>query len=57
MLLQAVQRHKTTTISLKIVEYIVAILTVAQLVRTVIFSQLDISHVLNETTPEIQHRK
>ena len=36
---------------------IVVILSLAQLVTTVFFSQLEISHVLNGTTPEIQHRK
>jgi hypothetical protein len=29
----------------------------AQLLRTLFSSQLDISHVLNGTTPENQHRK
>ena len=36
---------------------IVVILSVAQLLTTVIFSsQLEIGHVLNGTTPKIQHR-
>ena len=43
------------TISLEMVK--VVILSVAQLVPTVLSSQLEINHVLNGTTPEIQHRK
>ena len=55
MLLQAEQMDKMTSISLKMME--VVIFSVAQLVTTVISSQLEISHMLNGTTPEIQHRK
>ena len=37
---------------------IVVILSVAQLVTTVIFfSAFKLNHVLNRTTPKIQHRK
>ena len=43
MLLQAEKMHKTTTISLKIV-------------RSVNFSQLEISHVINGPTAKNQHR-
>ena len=43
-----------TTIALIIVE--VVILSVAQFVRTVFFSQLEISHVLNGPTAKNQHR-
>jgi hypothetical protein len=46
VLLQAEQMHKMTIISLKMVK--VVILSVAQ---------LEISHMLNGTTPEIQHKK
>ena len=35
----------------------VVILSVAQLVATVFFSQLEISHVVSRTTPKTQHRK
>ena len=45
MLLQAEQMQKMPSISLKMVD--VVILSVAQ---------LELSHVLNGTTPEIQHR-
>ena len=46
MLLQAEQMQKMTSISLKMVD--VVILSVAH---------LELSHVLNGITPEIQHRK
>ena len=54
--------HKITNISLKKVEVVIlseiaVILSVTQLVTTVIFSQLEISYMLNGTTTEIQHRK
>ena len=52
---QAEQMDKMTSISLKMME--VVILSVAQLVTTVISSQLEISHMLNGTTPEIQLKK
>ena len=55
MLLLAEQMHKMTSISLKMVE--VVILSIAQLVTTLFSSQLEIRHVLNETTPKVQHRK
>ena len=57
MLLEAEQIHKMTYISLKMVE--VVILSVAQLITTdsPFSSQLETSHMLNGTTPEIQHRK
>ena len=61
MFLQAKQMHKMTSISLKMVEFVILSenscdLSVAQLVTTVIFSQFEISHLLNGTTPEIKHR-
>ena len=54
--------HKMTTISLIIVEVVIlsktaVILSVARLLRTVIFSQLEICHVLNWSATKNQHRK
>ena len=62
MLLQAEQMYKMTSISLKMVEVVIlnengCHFMLAQIVTTVIFSHLEISHVLKGTTPEIQHRK
>ena len=62
MLLQPEQMHKMISISLKMVEVViwkklVVILSSAHFETTVILTQLEISHVLNGTTPEIQHRK
>ena len=60
--LQAEQMHKMTSFSLKIVkivilsENIVVILSVAQLVATVNFSQLEIIHVFNEPTAKNKHK-
>ena len=56
MLLQAEQMHKMTSISLKMVK--VVILNENQKIVVILsVAQLKISHVLNGTTPEIQHRK
>jgi hypothetical protein len=56
MLLQAEQMHKMTLFHSKYVVEVV-ILSVAQLEQQSFSSQLEISHVLNGTGPEIQHRK
>jgi len=59
MLLQAEQMHKMTSISLKMVEVVVLSENRCHFVSSSAFnnSQLEISHMLNGTTPEIQHRK
>ena len=54
MLLQDEQMHKMTTISLKMVE--VVILSLDQLVTTVIFFQLEISHVFHGPTARNQYK-
>jgi len=59
MLLQAEQMHKMTSISLKMVEIVVLSENSCHFVSSSAFnnSQLEISHVLDGTTTEIQHRK
>ena len=63
MLLQAEQMHKMTSISLKIVRVVTLSENSCHFVSWSAFnnsffsSQLEISHVLNGTTPESQHRK
>ena len=56
MLLKAEQMHKMTSISIKMVE-VVILSEILSDAHQLFFSQLEISHVLNGTTPEIQHRK
>ena len=60
MLLQAEQMHKMTFISLKMVEVVIYSENICHFVslqQQLFSSQLEISHILNGTTPEIQHRK
>ena len=64
MMLQAEQMHKIKSISLKMVEVVIlsenSQLSFCQLLslkQQLFSSQLEISHVLNWTTSEIQHRK
>ena len=51
--LEAEQMHKMTYISLKMVEVAVSFCQLLNLLQQLVSSQLDISHVLNGTTPEI----
>ena len=60
MLLQAEQMNKMTSISLKMVKVVILSENschFVSLLQHLFSSQLEISDVLNETTPEIRHRK
>ena len=63
MLLQAEQMHKMRSISLKMVQIVILSENSCHFVSCSAFnnslfsSQLEISHVLHGTTPEIQHKK
>ena len=63
MLLQAEQMHKMTSISLKMVKVVILsenrchFVHLLSLYQHLFSSQPEISHVLNGTISEIQHRK